>query len=73
MNVKLNGRVFPVEEAAQRLAGMGLRIGEFSEALQPPFEIEFPFAVGASDSRREIVIEIRGTYAAISLLQRMVN
>ncbi|MCK9571220.1 hypothetical protein M0R72_19885 [Candidatus Pacearchaeota archaeon] len=71
MNVKLNGRAFPVEEAARRLVGMGLRIGEFPEALQPPFEIEFPFAVGASDG--DMDIEVRGSHAAISALQKKVN
>lgn len=71
MNVKLNGRVFPVEEAARRLAGMGLRIGEFPEALQPPFEIMFPFAVGASDG--DFCLEIRGSYLAICALQKAVN
>jgi len=71
MNVKLNGRVFPVEEAARRLAGMGLRIGEFSEALQPPFEIDFPFIVGASDG--DIDVEVRGSHAAIRALQKAVG
>lgn len=73
MNVKLNGQVFPAEEAARRLAGMGLRVGRTEEALGIPYQIDFPFVTGASDSRREIVVEIRGTYAAISELQRRVN
>jgi hypothetical protein len=71
MNVKLNGREFPVEEAARRLVGMGLRIGEFPESLQPPFEIDFPFAVGASDG--DMVVEVRGSHAAIRALQVAIN
>ena len=73
MNIKLNDRVFPVDEAARRLAGMGLRVGRTEEALGIPYQIDFPFVAGASDSRREIAVEIRGTYAAISALQQMVN
>jgi hypothetical protein len=71
MKVKLNGRAFPVEEAARRLAGMGLRIGEFPEALQPPFEIDFPFVVAAGDG--DLCIEVRGSHAAIRALQKAVG
>lgn len=74
MEVKIvNGseHVFSVEEAARRLAGLGLRVGQFPEALSVPYEIDFPFAVGASDG--DLCLEIRGSYKAISALQRMVN
>lgn len=73
MNVKLNGQVFPTEEAARRLTGMGLRVGMMEEALGIPYEIEYPFVAGAADREKEMCVEIRGTYAAISELQRMVR
>ncbi len=71
----INGleHVFSVEEAARRLLGLGLRVSRIEDALGVPYEIDFPFVAGASDSRREIVVEIRGTYAAISALQKKVN
>ncbi len=71
----INGseHVFSVDEAARRLRGLGLRVGRTEEALSIPYEVDFPFVAGASDSRREIVIEVRGTYAAISALQKAVN
>jgi hypothetical protein len=76
MEVKIvNGKehVMCVEEAARRLAGLGLRVGDMPEALAVPYEIDFPFAVGAADSRRENIIEVRGTHAAIRALQLAVN
>jgi hypothetical protein len=66
-------RVFSVEEAARRLRGLGLRVGCTQEALGIPFEIEFPFCVGAASPDRSMVLEVRGGYNDLLALQRAVN
>ena len=74
MQIKIiNGstHIFSVEEAARRLGGLGLRVGDLPEALSIPYEIDFPFAVRAGNSDYEV--EVRGSYNAILALQRMVN
>ena len=63
--------IFSVEDAASRLSGFGMKVGDFPEALSVPYEIEFPFSVGAGN--RDFSVEIRGSYRAILTLQRMVN
>ena len=63
--------IFPVEEAASRLSGLGMRVGRFPEALSIPYEIEFPFAVGAGNA--EFDVEVRGGYKEILALRRLVN
>ena len=74
MQVKvINGsaHIFNVEEAARRLGGLGMRVGQLPEALSIPYEVEFPFAVRAGN--RDYEVEVRGSYNAILALQRMVN
>jgi hypothetical protein len=74
MQVKvINGseHVFSIEEAARRLGGLGMRVGQLPEALSIPYEVEFPFSVGAGNS--DYVVEVKGSYNAILALQRMVN
>jgi len=69
----INGseHVFSIEEAARRLGGLGLKVGQLPEALSIPYEIEFPFAVRAGN--RDYEVEVKGSYNAILALQRMVN
>ena len=69
----INGstQIFSVEEAARRLGGLGMRVGNMPEALSIPYEVEFPFAVRAGSDDYEV--EVRGAYNAILALQRMVN
>jgi len=74
MRVKvINGstQIFSVEEAARRLGGLEMRVGDLPEALSIPYETDFPFAVWAGNSDYEV--EVRGSYNAILALQRMVN
>lgn len=74
MNVKvLNGsvQVLAVDDAARMLKKLGMKVGEFPEALGFPFEIDFPFAVSAH--RKHFAFELKGSHAAIRTLQRMVN
>ena len=71
MEGKIGEKVFEVLDAANWLRNLKMRVGEFPEALQPPFEINFPFAVAAESATD--CIEIKGGYQAISALQRMVN
>jgi hypothetical protein len=47
---------------------LGLKVGEFPEAMQPPFEIDFPFSIAAY--RRHFAIELKGSHAAIRALQK---
>lgn len=70
----INGseHVFSVDEAARRLKSLGMKVGRM-ETLAAPYEIEYPFVAGAADREKEMCVEIRGTYAAISALQKMVN
>lgn len=70
----INGseHVFSVDEAARRLKGLGMKVSEM-ETLAMPYEIDFPFVAGAADREKEMCVEIRGTYAAISELQKRVN
>lgn len=65
-------RIFSVHDAARRLRGLGMTVSRM-EALSVPYEIDFPFVAGAADREKEMCVEIRGTYAAISELQKMVN
>lgn len=65
-------RVFSVDEAARRLKGLGMKVSRM-ETLAAPYEIEYPFVAGATDREKEMCVEVRGTYAAISELQRRVN
>lgn len=69
----INGKeyIFPIEEAASRLSGLGMKVGRFPEALSVPYEIEFPFAVGAANE--EFDVEVRGGYKEILALQKLVN
>ena len=69
----INGstHVFSVEEAARRLGGLGMVVGQLPEALSVPYEIDFPFAVRAGNDDYEV--EVLGSYNAILALQRMVN
>lgn len=69
----INGstHIFSVEEAARRLGGLGLKVGQLPEALSIPYETDFPFAVRAGNSDYEV--EVKGSYNAILALQRMVN
>ena len=70
----INGteRIFGIDEAARRLRGLGMKVSKM-ETLAAPYEIDFPFVAGAADREKEMCVEIRGTYAAISELQRRVN
>jgi|GEM_PF-2512573 len=70
----INGseHVFSVSEAARRLKGLGMKVSRM-ETLAAPYEIDFPFVAGAADREKEMCVEIRGTYAAISELQKRVN
>ena len=71
MKVKvLHGRehIMSVEEAAQRLQEFGLR-AQGIEDLRCPYEIEFPFSMGARDRMGDHIITIKGTYPALRALQ----
>ena len=70
----INGseHVFSVDEAARRIRGLGMKVSRM-ETLAAPYEIDFPFVAGAADREKEMCVEIRGTYAAISALQKAVN
>ena len=70
----INGseHIFSVSEAARRLRGLGMKVSRM-ETLATPYEVDFPFVAGAADREKEMCVEIRGTYAAISALQKMVN
>lgn len=73
MQVKIlnrNSTVLDVDEAAQRLTGFGLRFAGIQMALQPPFEIEFPFSAGVRSKDGAAVLEVRGSYLALSALER---
>jgi hypothetical protein len=74
MQVKIiNGstHIFSVAEAARRLGGLGMRVGNLPEALSIPYEVKFPFAVRAGSDDYEV--EVRGSYKAILALQKAVN
>lgn len=72
MEVKIcNGKehVMSVEEAARRISGLGLRVGEFPEALSMPYNINFPWVVSVGEDG----IEAHGSHKAIRALQLAVN
>lgn len=76
MQVKvLNGKemVMGVDEAAQRLTGLGLRFAGIEDVLGIPYEIEYPFSAGVRSSDDSVVLAVKGTYQALLALERIMH
>jgi len=74
MHVKiLNGHetVMCVDEAAQRLKGLGLKFTGINAVLSMPYEVAFPFEAGARSADDSMILGVKGTYPALRQLEKL--
>ena len=68
--IRIGKNVLSVADAAERLAGLGLRFAGIDPVLVCPYEIEFPFSAGVRSPDDSLVLEVKGTYPALLALER---
>lgn len=68
--IRIGEKVLSVDDAAERLTGLGLRFAGINTALQPPFDVDYPFSAGARSADDSMVIEVRGGYNMLLALER---
>ena len=69
--IRIGDKVLSVEDAAERLTGLGLRFAGIDPVLGVPYEIEFPFAAGVRSPDDSVVLAVAGTYPELLALERM--
>lgn len=71
--IRIGAKVFSVEDAAERLTGLGLRFAGIDPVLGVPYEIAFPFSAGVRSPDRSVVLAVKGTYQALLALERIMH
>ena len=69
--IRIGDKVLSVEDAAERLTGLGLRFAGIDPVLGVPYEIEFPFSAGVRSPDDSVVLAVAGTYPELLALERM--
>jgi len=66
-----DGRIMPVNDVAQQYAEM--RFAGIEMALQPCFDVRFPFGAGLRSRDDRDVVAVRGGYRALLALERIMK
>ena len=71
--IRIGDKVLSVEDAAERLTGLGLRFAGIDPVLGVPYEIAFPFSAGVRSPDDSVVLAVAGTYPELLALERRMH